>query len=222
MEEIKLGVQFRDKIGSRKIKSIRGQDLVPAIIYGGKMKPVPIKVDRRSYEKIMRAHKGESILFHLDVKNGDKNMGEYSVIVKEEQHDPVSDRLLHVDFQSISLKEKIEVKVPVAAIGEAIGVKRDGGSLDHNLWELDIICLPTNIPAKLEVDVSNLGIGDAIYVKDMVLPEGVTTKHDLDAIVVSVVKSMKEEAEAAEGEEEVEPEVIKAKKEKPASEEGKG
>ncbi len=222
MEEIKLDVQLRDKIGSRKVKAIRRLDAVPAIIYGGKMEPLPVQVDRRSYEKIMRLHRGESTLFHLDVKDGDKKVAEYSVIVKEEQHDPVSDKLIHVDFQRISLKEKIEVNVPIATVGEPIGVKRDGGALDHTLWELDIICFPTNIPAKLEVDVSNLGIGDVIHVKDLKLPEGVTTKHDPEAIVVSVVKSMKEDSEAGEAEEDVEPEVIKSKKEKPASGEDKG
>lgn len=220
MEEIKLDVQLRDKIGSRKVKPIRRIDAVPAIIYGGKIPPLPVQVDRRSYEKIMRLHRGESTLFHLGVKDGDKKVAEYSVIVKEEQHDPVSDKLIHVDFQRISLKEKIEVKVPVATVGEAIGVKRDGGSLDHTLWELDIICFPSNIPAKLEVDVSSLGIGDVIHVKDLKLPEGVTTKHDPEAIVVSVVKSMKEDSEVAESEEDVEPEVIK-KKEKTASAEDK-
>ncbi|MCA9406557.1 MAG: hypothetical protein KC684_08465, partial [Candidatus Omnitrophica bacterium] len=101
----------------------------------------------------------------------------------------------------------------VVAKGEAVGVKTDGGSLEHTLWELDVICLPTNIPNKLEVDVSHLKIGDVIHVKDILLPEGVKTKHDPEAIVFSVVPPMKEEVETEEAAP-TEPEVIKEKKEK--------
>ncbi len=135
------------------------------------------------------------------------------LIVKEEQREPVSDDLLHIDFHRISLTEAIEVKVLIVTKGEAVGVKEGGGSLDHALWELDIFCLPTNIPEKIEIDISELNIGDAIYVKDIVLPEGVVTKHDPEAILASVVPPMKEVEVPAEGEEEGEPEVIGEKAE---------
>ncbi|MBU4333873.1 MAG: 50S ribosomal protein L25, partial [Candidatus Omnitrophica bacterium] len=119
----------------------------------------------------------------------------------------------------ISLTEVIEVTVPIEAKGEADGVKNDGGSLDHAMWELDIICLPMNIPEKIQIDVTSLKIGDAIHVKDIVLPEGVTTEHDLESIVLAVLPPMKEEDET-EGEESVslEPEVIKEKKAKEEAE----
>lgn len=213
MEEIKLEVQLRDKVGTRKIKSIRRDDSVPAIVYGGEQDPTTIKLDRRTYEKIMRHHHGQSVVFHLNVMEGEKSLRDYSVIVKEEQHDPVSDKLIHIDFKRISLTELIEVTVPVESKGEADGVKNDGGSLDHAMWELDVICLPMNIPEKIQIDVTNLKIGDAVHVKDIVLPEGVTTKHDLEAIVFSILPPMKEEVE---GEEVAagEPEVIKEKKDK--------
>ncbi len=108
--------------------------------------------------------------------------------------------MIHVDFNRISLDKEIEINVKVLIKGEAIGVKRDGGTLDHTMWELDIVCLPTNIPHHVEVDISNLGIHDAIHVKDIVLPAGVRTKHDPESVVVTVVGSMREEAGAAEGE----------------------
>jgi len=212
MEEIKLDAQIRNQIGSRGVKSIRKEDYVPAIVYGGKQRgPTAIKVDRRAYEKVMRVHQGQSIVFHLNVLEGDKKLCDYSAIVKEEQREPVSDELLHIDFHRISLTQEIEVKVPVTTKGEAHGVKIDGGSLDHALWELDIVCLPKNIPEKIEIDISELNIGDAVHLKDIVLPEGVTTKHDPEAILVSVVPPMKEVEAPAEGEEELEPEMIKAK-----------
>ncbi len=201
MEEIKLDVQMRKEIGTRKIKSIRREDKVPAIVYGGDREPVTIEIDRRSYERIKRLSKGESIVFHLTVMEGDKKIRDYSAIVKEEQYHPVSDKLIHIDFKRISLKEEFEVKVAIVSVGEPIGVKRDGGSLDCTLRELEVVCLPTNIPKKIEVDVSNLAIGDIIHVKDIVLPDNVRTKHDLDAMVFSVVPSMREEVEAEENQE---------------------
>ena len=214
MEEFKLDVQIRDQIGSRKVKAIYREDCVPAIVYGGKKKgPTAIKVDRRAYERIMRDHQGQSVVFHLNVMEGEKKLRDYAVIVKEEQHAPVSDKLQHIDFHRISLTEELEVKVPIVTKGEAAGVKNDGGSLDHTVWELDVVCLPTNIPEKISIDVTELGIGDAIHVKDIVLPEGVKTEHDPEAILVSVVPPMKEVEAPAEGEEEnIEPEVIKEKK----------
>ena len=93
-------------------------------------------------------------------------------------------------------------------------MKQGGGTLEHGLWELDVVCLPTNIPEKIEIDVSHLNIGQVIHVKDVILPEGVSTRHDPESLVVSVVYSMKEkETEEAVTEAPNEPEVIKAKKE---------
>ena len=220
MEEIKLDVQVRSQIGSRKVKAIHQEKCVPAVVYGGGENPVTIKVDRRAYERIMRHHQGQSVIFHLNVMEGEKKVADCPVIVKEEQHAPVSDDLLHIDFHRISLSEELEVKVPIVTKGEAAGVKNDGGSLDHVIWELDIICLPTNIPEKITVDVTDLNIHDAIHVKDITLPEGVRTEHDPEAILVSVVPPMKEVEAPSEDEEDVEPEVIKEKKEEEEAEEG--
>lgn len=192
MEEIKLDVEVRKQTGTRKIKSIRREDFVPAVVYGGKNDPTNVKVSRNNYERIMRQYHGQNVLFHLNVMEGEKKLRDYAAIVKEEQHHPVDDRLVHIDFNRISLTEEIHIKVALATKGEPIGVKRDGGSLDHAMWELDIICLPTRIPPNITFDVSHLLIGDAIHVKDLVLPEGVRTKHDKEAIVVSVVPPMKD------------------------------
>lgn len=219
MEEIKLDVQIREKIGKQGAKLVRQEDAVPAIVYGGKKRgPTAIKVDRRSYERVMRTHRGQSVVFHLNVMEADKKLRDYSAIVKEEQHDPVSDALVHIDFHRISLTEELEVKVPIIPKGEAVGVKKDGGSLDHTMWELDIVCLPTNIPEKIEINVEELNIGDAIHIKDIVLPDGVKTNHDPEAILVSVVPPMKEAEVATEEGEEAEPEVIGEKKEEEGAE----
>jgi large subunit ribosomal protein L25 len=222
MQEIKLDVQTRNIVGTRKIKGIRREGFIPAVVYGGTKKASSIQVDRREYEKIMRHHKGESVIFHLNILENGKQVIDCSAVVREQQHEPVSFSIKHIDFQKISLTEVIEVKVSVVIKGDAIGVKAEGGSLDQHIWELDILCLPLKIPAKLEVDVSHLKIGDAVHVKEVKLPEGVKTKHDPESVVCAVVPPMKEKLET-EGEVRTEPEVLKEKKDKPeaAAAEGK-
>ena len=215
MEEIKLEVQIRNQIGSSQLRKIRREDFVPAIVYGGKSNPTAVKVERRAYERIMRHHRGQTVLFHMNVMEGEKKLRDYSVIFTEEQHDPVSDRILHLDFNRISLTEKIEVKVPIVSKGDPIGVKKDGGILEHIMWELEIICLPTQIPQQLTVDVTNLELNSSIHVRDLVLPEGIKTKHDPESIVLSVVPKREEvvpEAAVTEEAGKAEPEVIKEKK----------
>ena len=222
MEEIKLDVQIRDKVGRRFIGQVRRGGFVPGVVYGGKEKgATSIQIDGRMFEKIMRQHKGQSVLFHLNVMQGEKKLRDYSAILKEEQFEPVKDELIHLDFQRISLEEEIEVKVPIVTVGEAIGVKRDGGSLEHTVWELDIICLPKNIPAKIEVDVSHLEIGKAVHVNELHLPAGVKTKHEPTSVVVMVSAPMKvveEPVVAPTMEEKIEPEVIKKGKEEKTEE----
>ncbi len=219
MEEIILDVQIRNEVGGRKASMLRRQNFVPAIVYGAEIKPTPIKINRRAYEHIRRLHEGASLVFHLNVMEGENKLKDYSAIIKEEQHHPVTAEILHIDFNRISLKQKIMVKVHIVAKGEAIGVKRDGGSLEHVLWELDVVCLPTQIPQHLDVDVSRLTIGDSVYVKDIILPEGVNTKHDLNGIVFTVVPPMKaEEAVAAAEAPAAEPEVLREKKDKEEAE----
>lgn len=212
MEEIRLDVEIRQELGSRKVKKIKNEGHIPAVIYGRDMKPLSIKVDRRIFGKILRSHEGENIIFHLTVKDGDKKLGDFPALVKEEQVDPVKEDMRHVDFQRISLTQEIEVKVPIIAKGEAVGVKQDGGALEHPMWELEVICLPTQIPAKIEVDVSFLKIGDAIHVRDIALPLGVRSKVSPDAIVITVAAPMKEEVAAPVEGAPTEPEVLREKK----------
>ncbi|MDD3374572.1 MAG: 50S ribosomal protein L25 [Candidatus Omnitrophica bacterium] len=219
MEEIKLDVQIRSQIGKEGSQKVRKEDCIPAIVYGEHKDPTAIKVDRRSFERIRREHRGESVVFHLNVLDGEKKLRDYAALVKEVQHHPVSDSLLHIDFIRISLTEKIEVKIPIHVQGDAVGVKKNGGSVDHHLREIDVICLPTKIPSHIDVDVSDLDIHDALHVKDLVFPEGVVTEHDLESIVVSIAPPMREiEEEPSEEDATTEPEVIKEKKKEAASE----
>lgn len=212
MEQIQLDVQLRKTTGTAAAQRIRRQNLIPAIVYGGDAKPTMVSADRKVYERIHRQHIGESLIYHINVLDEGKKIADFPAIIKALQHHPISEDVIHLDFNRISLDKEIEIKVQIVTKGEAIGIKRDNGMVEHNMWELDIICLPTQIPHHIEVDVTNLGVHDSIHVKDLVLPKGVRTKHDPDSVVVSVVGSMKEEAATAEGEASAEVEVLKEKK----------
>ncbi len=213
MEQIQLDVQLRKEIGTAKAQQVRRAGFIPAVVYGGGSKPTLIAADRKVYDRIHRQHLGESLIYHINVMDNGKKVADFPAIIKDLQQHPVSEDVIHLDFARISLDKEIEIKIKIVTKGDAIGVKRDGGTLDHVMWELDIICLPTNIPHHIEVDVTNLGVHDAVHVKDLVLPAGVKTKHDLDSVVVSVVGSMKEEGAVAEGEGAgAELEVLKEKK----------
>ncbi len=221
MEQINLDVQLRTGTGSAKAKKLRRANFIPAVVYGGGSKPAIVQADRKSYDRIYRQHMGESLIYHLNVVDGGKKVADYPAIIKAIQLHPVSDEVIHLDFNRISLDKEIEIKIKVITKGEAIGVKRDGGTLDHLMWELEVICLPTNIPHHIEVDISSLGIHDAVHVSDLKLPAGVRTKHDPASVVVTVAGSMREEtavpaADAEGAAAATEPEVLKEKKKEEA------
>ncbi len=217
MEEVILEAQRRQDIGTGKVNRLRKRALLPAVVYGEGKKSLSIQLVSKDLLHLMRVHKGESFVITLRIKDGAQSQDK-SVLIKQIQHDPVSDEIVHIDFHEISLTKTIRVKVGLVATGEAVGVKQDGGILDHTMWELEIECLPTQIPESIEVDVSNLKIGDALHIKDLSLPQGVKVLSDPGATVLAVSMPTKEAVPAAEealaGQAKAEPEVIKEKKEK--------
>ena len=142
-------------------------------------------------------------MVNLKPKDDKKAKGK-SCLIKEIQYDPVKGDVIHVDFNEISLTKIIKVNVPVVAKGEPVGVKQEGGSLEHILWEIEVECLPTEIPKNIEVDVSQLKIGDSVHIKDMTFPSQVKVLTAPEAIVFSVSAPVKVEevvaAPLAEGE----------------------
>lgn len=213
MEQIQLDVQLRKQTGTSQVRKTRRANFIPAVVYGAGQDAAPIQADRKIYERIARQHQGENVIFHLNVMDGAKKLADYPAIVRDVQVHPVHEQVIHVDFHRIDLTKEINVKVAVITKGEAIGVKRDSGTLEHHLWELEIFCLPTNIPHHIEVDITNLGIHDAIHVKDIKFPDGVRCAQDPESSVVSVGGSTKEiTAEELAATETPELEVIKEKK----------
>jgi large subunit ribosomal protein L25 len=219
MEEIILEAESRKELGRSKTKGLRSKGYIPAIVYAQGKESESIKVSTSTLLKVIHQHRIENAVISLKVKDGKKQKS-LACIIKEIQYDPVKGGIMHLDFNEISLTKTIKINVPVTAKGEPIGVKQEGGSLEHVLWELEIECLPADIPKEIEVDVSQLNIGDSIHVKDLTVPSNIRILNDPDSIVLSVVAPLKEEVVAVplEGEEKQEPEVIKEKKEVPDEE----
>ncbi|MFA5402832.1 MAG: 50S ribosomal protein L25 [Candidatus Omnitrophota bacterium] len=231
MEELFLDAEIRKEIGRGKVKALKDKGFIPAVVYAEGKEALALKLSHRQLVQLVHHHRIEGVVINLNIKddksedNGSasdsrshKKQKSRSCLIKEIQHDPVHGEILHVDFNQISLTKAIKVNIPVEAKGEPIGVKQEGGSLEHILWELEVECLPTGIPKNIEIDVTQLKMGESIHVKDIIVPQGVKVLNDPGAIILSVAAPMKEEApaEAVEGEAAQEPEVIKEKKEVPA------
>lgn len=230
MQQITLNGVLRDKKGKEFCKKIRQNDQIPAVLYGKGVKSLSLLIDQKEFVKDILAKKAYNAIINLKVKI-DKKIDEHLVMLAEVQKDVFHKTVLHIDFKKISLKEKVKVTVPVRLTGEAPGLK-EGGILDHILWEVDIEALPLEIPESISLDVGALNIGDSLHVKDLVLPKGVNIVVDPEEIVVIIHAPKAEEekpaeavavegeaALAAEAPERKEPEVISKGKEKEEKEE---
>ena len=210
MKEIVLEAQARPRATKGTTKSLRKSGRVPAVAYGEKDAPWPLSVDEKSVQTILRSQGGRNALINLKI-----GTSSHTVLIKEIQRHPITRALQHVDFHRVSLKQKIETKVPLHVKGEAPGVKLGGGVLEHLVREVRVRCLPTEIPAMLEVDISNLQLNQAIRAKDLALPKGVEILMDAESVIVHVITvHIVEETPAvpeaaAAGTTPAEPEVIK-------------
>jgi len=220
MDFVELKANLREGKGKELNKKLRSTGMVPGVVYRKGEETLSLKIDSKSLSKALHTEAGENVIIKLFVE-GDKKKKERIVVIKEIQKDPVKDTLVHLDLNEISLTENLKVKVPLMAKGEAIGVKQEGGVLQHVMWEAEVECLPTNIPDKIEIDITNLGIGNTLSIKDIVPPEGVKILGDPESIVFSVehVKTIEEAVAAPAEGESLEPELIREKKEKEEAEE---
>jgi len=212
LKEINLEVKTRERKGKEQTKKLRKNGIIPAVVYGAGEEALALEVNSKDLRALLKATRGENVIINLNIDEGkDKSK---KVLIREVQRDPVWDNILHVDFQHISLTEKITIKVPIHLVGLSTGVKNEGGILEHILRELEVKCLATEIPQHVEVNVTELGIGDAIHVKDLKL-EGLEVLTDPNRSIVTVVPPtvFKEPEVAAVVEEGKEPELVGAEKE---------
>lgn len=214
MERITLHAGKRENTGKGAARSLRRSGVVPAVLYRGGSS-TPIKINAKELTTFMRATAGEQVMVDLQFTDGDKKLA----LMKEYQVDPLKGELLHTDFFEVSLTEEIRVTVHVTTTGEPIGVKRDGGILQHGVREIEIQCLPDRVPGHIEVDVSGLETGKSIHVGDLPLGEGIEVLTDAGELIATVgAPIVEEKVEAVAAAPEVaEPEVIKkGKKEEEA------
>lgn len=202
MEFIDLKANARNTKGKGSSRVLRSEGLVPAILYG-KNDPTMLSVPYSDLEKAFKESTTTQVFINLLVEGGST----VSAMIKEYQIDPVSRNFLHVDFYEIAMDQKINVKVPVVITGKSIGVEM-GGLLQIIRRELEIICIASNVVEFIELDVTDLDIGNSIHVEDIEPPEGIEIPHDVNFTVITVSAAkqipLEEEEEGEEGVEGVE------------------
>jgi len=194
MAQFDLTAATRTEKGKSYRKQLMNRGWVPGVVYGKKMESLPVELEWRTFHDVMNSG-GRNAIINIKVENA----GDYQVMVKDMQFDAIKQFLMHVDFQQISMSDAIEVNIPINVDGEI-----EEGVLQIILRELNISCLPGNIPGGINVDVSKLNVGDTLTVSDLEIPEGVEVLDDLEATILTISSETvaAEPEEAEEGEEE--------------------
>ncbi len=194
MPEFVVPAESRTDTGKNANRKLRTRGLIPGVLYTAGKQAMAVQVSPGEIGTILRSKTGENTLFDLEI--GGKRR---KVILKEFQREPLRGKLLHADFYEVALDKKIEVKVHIELEGTPVGVKMQGGIVDFVTRELEIECLPADIPEKVTVDISHLELGKHLRVSDLKVPEKVKVLMEPDVVVVHVVTPRAEEvaAEAA-------------------------
>ncbi|MCK4352583.1 50S ribosomal protein L25 [candidate division WOR-3 bacterium] len=212
---MKLKAEIRTQKGKGSARTLRREEKIPAILYGHGEKNVLLQIKEKEINDVVK-----SGMEHFSLDFGK----EADVIIKDIQWNPVTSRILHIDFQYLHKGEKIKVKVPIVFEGVPIGVKEQGGIVEHILSEVEVECLPRDIPREIKVDVSPLKIGDSVHLKDITEVKGKFIE-DIERTIVTILapKVTVEEKPPEEELEEIsaEPEVIGEKKEEEKEEKEK-
>ncbi len=191
MENLSLSVDKRTLTGKSGARAVRRAGSIPGVVYGIK-DSTPLAISPKELETLLGTGAGSNVVFQLNVEG--EAASERPVIVKELQRDPMKGTIVHADFLEIRMDEKIEIAVPLSLSGESPGEKI-GGNLSQLLRELEVTCLPNAIPEHIEVDISEMEIGDVLHVRDLQIPESVELVTDPDDPVLTVVAPVEEEEE---------------------------
>ncbi len=198
MIQINLDAEVRTQGGKGVARKLRKAGKIPAVLYGPKNDPVSLSVNAHDFNKVLIKAEGEQVIFTLRL-DGDERLA----LIKELQRHPVNDSVRHIDFYSISVEDKVEVEVSIKPVGKAKGVEIGGGVLEMIQRTITIRCLPLAIPKEIEVDISDLDVGDAIHISDLTPPEGVEFTEPPETTLITVVGATVQ-AEEVEEEEELE------------------
>ena len=210
MATVSFNATARDATGKGAARSLRSRGQVPAVIYGHDHKAQALSLNARDLDKLLGHIQAESTVIEVTVDGQTSK-----TLIREIQRHPIKRQILHVDFQALVAGEKVTVSIPIVLTGVAEGVRLEGGVLDHTLRELEIEVDPSSIPDHVELDVTNMVIGDSLHVSDIKVPEGVEILDDPETsvAVLAAPRAVIEEAPAAEAvegalEAAAEPEVI--------------
>lgn len=218
--ERKLEATVRPQTGKGAARKIRTRGEVPAVLYGLGAEPQTLSVNKDDLQDAIRSEAGLNVLLDLVVLDG-KEKNSHLVMIKELQRHPFRDRLLHIDFLKVARDEKVAMKVPISVRGEeeSLGLKA-GGTMQHNLWELEVECLPTEVPDHIYADIHEIKIGEHLSVGELEIPQGVTVLTDVEDVVLTVLapRLVEEEVPVAEEEAAAEEEVAAAAEEASAEE----
>ncbi|MFW6132119.1 MAG: 50S ribosomal protein L25 [Candidatus Aminicenantaceae bacterium] len=219
---ITIKCEKRDTFGKNESRRLRKEDKMPVIFYGRNEKNIPLVLKKEDIFKVLKSETGENTIFKISFGDSEKK----DVMIRGLQRDPVTEKVLHADLVHIAMDQIISISVPVVTEGEAIGVKSEGGFVDFVTREVDIECLPKDIPDHIKIDITDLHVNQSFKVGDMTPPAGVKITSDPDEILINVSLPHEEEIEEEEVEEEIlegeeGPEVIGKEKEKVEEEEEK-
>lgn len=191
MEEIIIKAERRKGTGKEVAKKLRREGKIPAILYGKDTTPIPISIDAKEWNRLKNKIKSTSIV-SLEIEGNGYSEKRFAML-KEVQRDFLNLNVLHLDFLQISLQREIEVEIPIVLVGKAKGVER-GGIVEQHLRSIVVECLPTKIPEKIELDITDLDIGDSLHVHEVSIPDVKLVEHPEVAIVTIVPPEVEESA----------------------------
>jgi len=193
LETLEIQVEARDKQRKRDARRLLRNGKIPAILYGPKTAAVGLALDKKEFSRRVAGLQGSHL---VRLKSGAAALAEKVALVKEMQFHPISGDVIHADFYEVDLTAKIQVHVPLHFVGKAVGIAR-GGILQPIVREIEVECLPLDIPEFFSVDVTALDIGDSVHIEDLQMPEGVASMAEENLALVSVVPPTVEAAPAA-------------------------
>jgi len=206
LELIELNAKPREKTGKGAARKLRKKNAIPAIIYGTKADSAMLSIDTIEFDSIIRKNGSMGLFFNLKIE-GDST-GEKIVMLKDLQMDTFGLNYLHVDLHEIGMDTMVTVSVSVEAVGKSKGVK-EGGLLQIIRRELDVVCKPADTPDTIQIDITDLEVGDAIHVEDIDLGENIEIPHEVNFTVITIVAPTVDEKEAGEEEEDLEEDLVK-------------
>jgi large subunit ribosomal protein L25 len=190
LETLEIQVEAREVGSKRQARRIRRDGKIPGVLYGPKTPPVPLEVNKKEFSNRVAGLEGSHL---VRLKSGSMALADKVALVKEMQYHPITGEVIHTDLYEVDLTARIQVRVPLHFVGKAAGVVR-GGILQPIVREIEVECLPLDIPEFFNVEVSALDIGDSIHIEELPIPEGVTVVSESNLALVSVVPPTVEEA----------------------------